>query len=180
MEIVVTDIGNLIQFGLGNRLTYSIDYNKGDQKIVYDDGSGTKQEAYKIGNKYYTVTNNGAPLEVTSLPLQFSLPDLLYSSLTAPGAMTFTAAGSEQVNGRAATKYNGSGSLSRLATNPLLAVAIGGASGDITGPVWVDTREEFLVAGDIAVNVTSPRTGTTRLRMDVTRVNQVGPIALPR
>jgi hypothetical protein len=178
MEIVVTDIGNLIQFGLGNRLSYSIDYNKGDQRIVFDDGSGTKQEAYKVGGKFYTVTN-GAKLEVTSLPLQFTLPDLLYSSLTAQGAMTFTAAGSEQVNGRATTKYNGTGTLARLATNPLLALALAGASGDVAGPVWIDTREEFLVAGEIAVNVTAPRTGTTKLRMDVTQVNGVGPIRVP-
>ena len=179
MEIVVTDIGNLIQFGLGNKLTYSIDYNKGDQKIVFDDGSGTKQEAYKVGGKFYTVTN-GATTPVTSLPLQYTLPDLLYSTLTAPGAMTFTAAGNEQVNGRATTKYAGVGSLSKLATNPLLAVALAGANGDITGPVWVDTGQSFLVAGDITVNVTSPKAGTTKLRMDVTQVNQVAPIKAPQ
>lgn len=179
LEIVVTDIGNLLQFGLGNRLTYSIDVYKGDQRIVYDDGSGTKQEAYKVGGKFYTVTN-GVATEVSNLPLQYTLPELLYSTLTAPGAMTFTAAGNEQMNGRAATKYNGTGTLARLSTNPLLAVALAGATGDISGPIWIDTAESFLVAGDIAVNVTAPRTGTTKLRMDVTRVNQVAPITLPR
>jgi hypothetical protein len=179
LEIVVTDVGNLLQFGLGNRLTYSIDANKGDQRIVYDDGSGVKQEAYKVGGKSYTVTN-GVATEVSSLPLQFTLPELLYSTLTAPGAMTFTAAGSEQMNGRATTKYTGTGQIARLATNPLLALALAGATGDLSGPIWVDTREEFLVAGDIAVNVTAPRTGTTKLRMDLTRVNQVPPVTLPR
>jgi hypothetical protein len=179
MEIVVTDIGNLLQFGLGNKLTYSIDSNKGDQKIVYDDGSGTKQEAYKVGGKYYTVTN-GVATAVTSLPLQFTLPDLLYSTLTAPGAMVFTIAGSEQVNGRATTKYIGTGSLARLSTNPIMAVALAGASGDLAGPIWIDTQQGFLVAGDIAVNVTVPTKGTTRLRIDVTQVNQVGPITLPK
>jgi hypothetical protein len=118
--------------------------------------------------------------EVSSLPLQFSLPELLYSTLTAPGAMTFTAAGNEQVNGRDTTKYNGTGQLTRLATNPLLALALAGATGDLSGPIWIDTREQFLVAGDIAVNVAAPRTGTTKLRMDVTQVNQVAPITLPR
>ncbi len=179
LDIVVTDIGNLLQFGLGNKLTYSIDVNKGDQRIAIDDGSGTRQEAYKVGGKTYTVAG-GQAAEVPSLPLIFTLPDLLYSTLTAPGAVLFTASGSEQVNGRATTKYSGSGTLARLATNPLLAIALGSASGEIAGPIWVDTRESFLVAGDLAVSVTSPRSGTTKLRMDVTQVNHVGPISLPR
>ena len=178
MEIVVTDIGNLLQFGLGNKLTYSIDYNKGDQRIVIDDGTGVKQEALKVGGKFYTVTNNVAT-ETTSLPLLYTLPDLLYSTLTAPGAMTFTAGGNEQINDRAATKYNGTGTLARLASNPLFAIALAGSAGDIEGPIWVDSRESFLVAGDITVKVAAPRSGTTKLRMDVTKVNQVGPITLP-
>ena len=179
MEIVVTDIGNLLQFGLGNRLVYAIDYHKGDQRIVIDDGTGTKQEAYKVGGKFYTVTG-GVATEVSSLPLLYTLPELLYSTLTAPGAMTFTASGNEQVNDRAATKYAGTGTLARLASNPLFAIALAGTAGDIAGPIWIDTRESFLVAGEIAVNVTAPRTGTTKLRMDVTKVNQGGAITLPR
>ena len=92
LEIVVTDIGNLLQFGLGNKLTYSIDYNKGDQRIVIDDGTGTKQEALRVGGKFYTVAN-GVATETGSLPLIYTLPDLLYGALTAPGAMTFASGG---------------------------------------------------------------------------------------
>ena len=179
LEIVVTDIGNLLQFGLGSKLSYSIDYSKGDQRIVIDDGTGTKQEAYKVGGKFYSVSN-GVATETPSLPLIFTLPDLLYGTLTAPGAMTFTASGEERVNDRATTKYTGAGTLARLSANPMLALALGGATGDIAGPVWIDTRESFLVAGDLAVNITAPRTGTTKLRMDVTKVNQGGAITLPR
>ncbi len=179
MEIVVTDIGNLLQFGLGNKLTYSIDFNKGDQRIVVDDGTGTKQEGYKVGGKSYTV-ENGKATEISSLPLIYTLPDLLYGTLTAPGAMTFTASGSEQVNDRSTTKFVGTGSLARLSSNPLLALALAGASGDIAGPLWVDTRESFLVAGDFTVTLAAPRSGTTKLRMDVTKVNQVSPISVPK
>ena len=46
--------------------------------------------------------------------------------------------------------------------------------------VTLRLRDGTSVAGDIAVNITAPRTGTTKLRMDVTRVNQVAPITLPR
>jgi hypothetical protein len=179
MEIVVTDIGNLLQFGLGDKLTYSIDYNKGDQRIIIDDGSGVKQEALKVGGKFYTVTNNVAT-ETSSLPLIYTLPDLLYGTLTAPGAMTFTVGGNEQINDRAATKYNGTGTLARLSTNPLFAIALAGTAGDIEGPIWVDSRESFLVAGDITVKLAAPRSGTTRLRIDVSKVNRVGAITLPR
>lgn len=179
LEIVVTDIGNLLQFGLGNKLTYSIDSNKGDQRISVDDGSGIKQEGYKVGGKAYTV-ENGKASEVASLPLIYTLPDLLYNTLTVPGAMTFTATGSEQVNDRSSTKYSGTGTLARLSSNPLLALALAGASGDIAGSIWIDTRESFLVAGDLTVTLAAPRTGTTKLRMDVTKVNQIAPISVPK
>jgi len=123
---------------------------------------------------------NGKATEISSLPLIYTLPDLLYGTLTAPGAMTFTAAGSEQVNDRSTTKYVGTGTLARLSSNPLLAVALAGASGDIAGSIWVDTRDSFLVAGDLSVSLAAPRTGTTKLRMDVTKVNQIAPITVPK
>src|SRR3954447_13123643 len=106
LEIKADGVGTLIPLGIGNTLTYVIDANGGNQKIVIDDGTGTKQEGYKVGGKTYLV-QNGQVTEATSLPLLFTLPDLLYNAVTAPGVMTFTAAGSEQVNGRATTKYNG-------------------------------------------------------------------------
>ena len=96
LEIRAEGIGTLVPLGIGNTLVYTIDANGGNQKIVIDDGSGTKQEGYKVGNKYYLVTD-GVVAEQTSLPLIFTLPDILYNSLTAPGVMTFTSAGSEEV-----------------------------------------------------------------------------------
>lgn len=179
LEIVATGVGSLIPLGISNNLTYSIDFNKGNQHIVIDDGSGTKQEGYKVNDKFYLV-NGTQVTDATSFPLIFTLPDLLYSNLTAPGAVTFTAAGNEQVNGRAATKYNGTGQLSKLASNPLLAAALGTAAGDISGPIWVDAQGSFLVSADLMVNVTAPQAGVVRVKMDTTKVGQVGPITAPK
>ena len=179
LEIRAEGIGTLVPLGIGNTLVYTIDANGGNQKIVIDDGTGVKQEGYKVGTKYYLVTN-GLAVEQTSLPLIFTLPDILYNSLTAPGVMTFTAAGSEQVNGRQTTKYTGTGQVARLAANPIFALALPNAQGDIAGPLWVDTAGNFLVAGDLTINLTAPQAGTARLRIDVTQVGQVGPITAPR
>lgn len=179
LEIKVDGVGTLLPIGLGNTLTYVIDASGGNQKIVIDDGSATKQEGYKVGGKSYTVTN-GVVAEVTSLPLLFTLPDLLYSTLTGPGVMTFSPTGAEQLNGRAATKFSGSGQLARLSTNPLFAVALPNAQGSITGPLWVATPGDFLVAADLTINQTAPQTGVTRLRLDVTNVGNVAPIVAPR
>jgi hypothetical protein len=178
LEIRAEGIGTLVPLGIGNTLVYTIDANGGNQKIEIDDGSGTKQEGYKVGSKYYLVTN-GVAAEQTSLPLIFTLPDLLYNSLTAPGVMTFTSAGSEQVNGRQTTKYNGSGQVARLAANPIFALALPNAQGDVSGPLWVDTAGNFLVAGDLTINLTAPQPGTARLRLDVTQIGQVAPITAP-
>jgi hypothetical protein len=179
LEIKVDGLGTLVPLGIGNTLTYTIDASGADQKIVIDDGTGVKQEGYKVGGKFYTVTN-GQVAEVTSLPLLFTLPDLLYSSLTGPGVMTFTSSGNEQINGRTATKYDGTGSVARLASNPLFALAIPNAQGTVNGPIWVDTTGNFLVAADLAINLTAPQVGTARMRLDVTGVGQGSPITAPR
>jgi hypothetical protein len=179
LVIKADGVGTLLPLGIGNTLTYVIDANGGNQKIVIDDGSGTKQEGYKIGGKYYLI-QNGQATEMTSLPLLFTLPDLLYNAVTAPGVMTFTAAGSEQVNGRATTKYNGTGQVASLSSNPIFALALPNAQGNINGPIWVDSQGNFLVAGDLTLNLTAPQIGTARLRLDVTKVGQVGPITAPK
>ncbi len=179
LDIKVSGLSALIPFGVGDALGYTTEANGGNQRIRFDDGTGQIQEVYRIGGKTYVVTG-GQASEVTSPPLAFTLPDLLYTNLTAPGVTTFTAAGGEQVNGRATTKYTGTGQLAGLSGNPLLAAALGNAAGEITGTIWVDAQQGFLVAADLRVNVTAPQTGTVTLQMDVTQVGQVGPIALPR
>lgn len=179
LEIKVDGLGTIVPLGIGNTLTYTIDANGADQKIVIDDGSGVKQEGYKVGGRFYSVTN-GQVSEVTSLPLLFTLPELLYTSLTGPGVMTFTGDGSEQINGRAAAKYTGSGSVARLAANPIFALAIPNAQGTVSGPIWVATPGDFLAAADLTINLTAPQAGTAKLRLDVTRVGQVDPITAPR
>ncbi len=179
LEIKVVGLGSLLPLGIGNTLTYTIDANGSDQKIVIDDGSGTTQEGYRVGGKTYLVTN-GQAVESTSLPLLFTLPDLLYSSLTAQGVMTFTLSGDEQMNGRSTVKYQGNGSIARLAANPLFALALPNAQGEVHGPLWVDKTENFLVAADFTITLTTPQAGTAKMRLDVTRVGQVGPITLPR
>jgi hypothetical protein len=178
LEILVTGLDVLLPVGLGDKLNYTIDVNHGNQHIIVVDGTGAKQEAYQVGGKSYLVTN-GQAAETTSLPLVFTLPSLLYSSMTAPGAVAFTAVSDEQVNGRATTRYDGKGHLKDLSSNPLIALALAGADGDISGPIWIDRDQSFLVASDQTINLTTPRQGTTKLRMDVTKVGQVGPIELP-
>ncbi len=179
LDIKVTGLSALIPLGVGDALGYTTEASGGNQRVRFDDGTGQIQEVYRIGGKTYVVTG-GQPGEVTSPPLAFTLPDLLYSNLTAPGVTTFTAAGSEQVNGRATTKYTGTGQLAGLSGNPLFAALLANAAGAISGTIWVDAQQGFLVAADLRVNVTAPQTGTVTLRMDVTQVGQVGPIALPR
>lgn len=179
LEITASGFDKLLPLGLGSSLTISTDYNNGNQHTIVTDNAGFRQEAYKVGGKFYSV-DNGQVTEVTSLPLLFNLPDLLYLYLTAPGTTSFTMAGAEQINGRTTTKYQGTGSVARLAANPLLGGALAGASGDIKATVWIDSQGNFLVAGDITVDATAPTPATAKLRMDVTRIGQVGPIQAPR
>jgi hypothetical protein len=178
LDIAVTGLGALIPFGLGDNLTYRIEANGGNQRVQLIDGSGATQEYYKIGNKTYLVVA-GQSSEI-SAPILLTLPDLLYANLTAQGVTTFTAAGTEERNGRSTTRYNGRGQLAGLAGNPLLAAALASAAGEITGPIWIATPGDYLIAGDLNLNLTAPQPGTTRVRMDVTRIGAVGPITLPR
>lgn len=179
LDITANGLNALIPFGVGDTLTYQIEARGGNQRVTITDGAGGTQEAYRVAGKNYLVAA-GQVTEVTALPLIFTLPDLLYTNLTAPGVTTFTAAGNERVNGRATTRYNGNGQLATLAGNPLLAAALGNVRGEIAGTIWVDSPGDFLVAGDLQVNVAAPQAGTAKLRMDVTQVGQVGPIELPR
>ncbi len=117
LDIVVSGLSKVIPFGLGDTLTYRIDYYKGNQRVQLVDGSGATQEFLKIGDRTYSIIN-GQAVELPTPPILLTLPDLLYSNLTAPGVTTFTAAGEERVNDRAATKYTGSGQLAGLAGNP--------------------------------------------------------------
>ena len=179
LEIRATGLDRIVP-GAGSSLTITTDYYRGDQRTVIEGAPGGKQEAYKIGDRVYLVDPNGQVTEPPSMPLLFTLPDLLYLNLTSPGITTFTQAGSEQVNGRTTTRYNGTGNLARLAANPLLAGALAGATGEIRATVWVDAQAGFLVAADLAIETTAPQAGTARMRMDVTGVNQGNPIRPPR
>lgn len=180
LDVTVSGLNRLLPVGLGDTLIYRIDYYKGNQRVQLVDSAGATQEYLKIGNKAYQVAN-GQATELPTLPLLLTLPDLLYPTLTAPGVTSFTAAGEERVNDRATTRYNGAGQLATLSSNPLLAAALAGASGEISGPVWIDRDGGFLVAGELKLTLAAPQPGTATLRFDTTRVNdpQAKPIALP-
>lgn len=180
LDVTVSGLNRLLPVGLGDTLIYRIDYYKGNQRVRLVDSAGATQEYLKIGNKTYQVAN-GQATELPTPPLLLTLPDLLYPTLTAPGVTTFTAAGEERVNDRATTRYNGSGQLAGLSTNPLLAAALAGASGEISGPVWIDRDAGFLVAGELKLTLSAPQPGTVTWRFDTTNVNdpQAQPIALP-
>jgi hypothetical protein len=180
LEIKATGLERIVPGGVGSSLTIATDYYRGDQHTIIEDPTTGKQEAYKVGDKVYLVDASGQVTEPPSMPLLFTLPDLLYLNLTSPGITTFTQAGSEQVNGRATTRYNGTGNLARLAANPLLAGALAGATGEIRATIWIDAQGGFLVAADLAIETTAPQPGTARMRMDVTGVNQGNPIRPPR
>ena len=180
LEIRATGLERVVPGGVGSSLTITTDYYRGDQHTTIEDPTTGRQQAYKIGDRVYLVDAGGQITEPPSMPLLFTLPDLLYLNLTSPGITTFSQAGSEQVNGRATTRYNGTGNLARLAANPLLAGALAGATGEIRATVWVDAQAGFLVAADLAIETTAPQPGTAGMRMDVTGVNQGNPIRPPR
>ncbi|HEX5503132.1 MAG TPA: LppX_LprAFG lipoprotein [Thermomicrobiales bacterium] len=205
LVVTATGFDRILPLGLSNNLTLTTDYHQGDQHTTVTDGAGLRQDVYKVGDKTYLVDNNATPTEVTNPPLLVSLPALLYLNLTAPGVTTFHEAGSERVNGRDTTKYVGTGNLSGLAANPLLANALAGASGAIQATVWIDQQGGYLVAGDLTIETTNLRVATpalgfpaspvahapagtpgtpgpttAHLRIDVTQIGQVGPIQPPR
>lgn len=205
LVVTATGFDRLLPLGLASSMTLTTDYHQGDQHTTVVDSAGQRQDVYKVGDKTYLVDNNATPTEVTNPPLLVSLPALLYLNLTAPGVTTFHEAGSERVNGRDTTKYVGTGNLSGLAANPLLANALAGASGDIRATVWIDKQGGYLVAGDLTIETTNlppatpafglpasptaaapagtpgtPGPATAHLRIDVTQIGQVGPIQPPR
>lgn len=167
--------------GLSGNLNPVFEYNGGNQKVTLSAG-GANLEAYQVGGNLYVNTpivgvvqaDASNPLAAPAQTL-FTTPQALLTALVPAGA-TYTAAGTESINGRTATRYTANVALNDLGfVNPALA----GQSGTAATTVWVDTAQGYLVA--LASNITSSTAGTTATaRLDVTNVGQTPAIAVPR
>jgi len=167
--------------GLSGDLRPVFDYNGGNQKVTLSAG-GTNLEAYGVGgNLYVSAPVVGVVQADASNPLTapaqalFATPQALLAALVPAGA-TYTAAGTESINGRMATRYTANVALNDLGfVDPSLA----GQSGTAATTVWVDTTQGYLVA--LASNITAATAGTTATaRLDVTNVGQTPAIVVPR
>jgi hypothetical protein len=167
--------------GLSGDLRPVFEYNGGNQKVTLAT-AGTNLEAYQVGGTLYVNTplvgavqaDSSNPLTAPAQTL-FATPQALLNVLVPTGA-TYTAAGTESINGRTATRYTATVALNDLGfVNPSLA----GQSGTAATTVWVDTAEGYLVA--LESNITASTANTTATaRLDVTDVGQTPAINVPR
>lgn len=167
--------------GLSGDLSPVFEYNGGNQKVTLSSG-GTNLEAYQVGGQLYVntpiigvVQADGSNPLATPAQTLFATPQALLTALL-PSNASYTAAGTESVNGRTATRYTASVTLSDLGfVDPSLA----GQSGTAATTAWVDTAQGYLVA--LTSNITSSTANTTATaRLDVTNVGQTPAIAVPR
>lgn len=168
--------------GLTGDLRPVFEYNGGNRKVTLS-AAGTNVEGYRVGGTLYARApvvgvvpadaSNPLTAPVTAL---FAAPDAILAALV-PANATYTAAGTETVNGRQATRYNATIALTDLAfVNPALA----GQRGTATTSVWVDNAQGVVVAleSNIRSEGAAPTTATARL--DVTNIGQTPAITVPR
>jgi hypothetical protein len=163
----------------------------GDMKPVFEYSGGNKRvtlagvtpavEALQIGSTIYVrnplggyvQADSGNPLAAPAQAL-FSAPDMILAALI-PAGGTYTAAGTETVNGQSATRYTTTTTLTDLAfVNPALA----GQGGTAATTIWVDNAQGYIVA--LESTITPNQGGTAaKARLDVTNVGQVPAITAP-
>jgi hypothetical protein len=170
---------------------FSIGGLSGDLKPVYEYSGGNRRvtvagvtpaiEARQVGVTIYVQNplggfvqaDSGNPLAAPALAL-FAAPDTILGSLI-PATGTYTPAGTETVNGQAATRYTTTTTLTDLAfVNPTLA----GQGGVATTTIWVDNAQGYIVALETTITP-NQGTSTATARLDVTNVGQVPAITAP-
>jgi hypothetical protein len=162
-------------------LTITQEVNKGDQHVTAQAGTMRVGEAYQSGDKLFVRQGDGAfqetdaasPSAATAQAL-LNLPKTLLTNLL-PTRADFTPAGADTIHGQPATKYTATVPLDNLAfVNP----ALRGQSGSAAMIVWVDDATGALTATD--ATITSNNQPAAHLRLDVTDVGKVGPLAPPK
>jgi hypothetical protein len=155
--------------------------NKTDQHVTVLAGQTRVSEAYLSGGKLFVrqgdggfqETDTASPNAATAQTL-LNLPKALLTNLL-PARADFTPAGADTVRGQPATKYTATVPLDTLTfINPTRR----GQSGSAAMTVWVDNATGALTATD--ATITSNNQPAAHLRLDVTDVGNVGPLAPPR
>lgn len=163
----------------------------GDLKPVFEYSGGNRRvtlagvtpavEATQVGSTIYVrnplggfvQADSGNPLAAPAQAL-FSAPETILAALIPTGG-TYTAAGTETVNGQAATRYTTTTALTDLAfVNPALA----GQGGTATTTIWVDNAQGYIVALQSSIVPNGGGSAATA-RLDVTNVGQVPAITAP-
>jgi hypothetical protein len=162
-------------------LTVTQEVNQTDQHVTALAGTTRVGEAYQSGGKLFVRQGDGAfqetdaasPGAATTQAL-LNLPKTLLTNLL-PARADFTPAGTDTIHGQPATKYTATVPLDNLAfVNPTLR----GQPGSAAMTVWVDDVNGALVA--TGATITSNNQPAAHLRLDVTDIGKVGPLAPPR
>jgi len=170
--------------GFSGTLNPVFDYADSNAKVTLTSGSASI-DAYKVNGQLYTrapvlgvvPANQSNPLTPTAETL-FGLPDQILKVLIPSGAQ-FTRAGTDTVNGRAATKYTSTIAVSDLG---LLNPALSGQQGSATTTIWVDDAQGYILALDSTISASTSGTTATpiKIHLDVTDVGQVPAITVPQ
>ena len=170
--------------GFSGTLSPVFDYADGNTKVAMTSGGATI-EAYKVNGQLYTrapllgvvPADQSNPLAPTAENL-FALPDQILKVIIPSGAQ-YTRAGSETVNGRAATKYTSTIAVSDLG---VLNPALSGQQGSAATTIWVDDAQGYIAAIDSSISATTSGTTATpiKVHLDVTDVGQVPAITVPK
>ena len=161
------------------------EYNQSNQRMIATAPNNAEVlEAYRIGTRVSVrvppATNflevGEADLVAPLVASLFELPGALLANITQAGAQ-YTPAGTEMVNGRAAVKYSGSVALLDLG---FLDPSLQGQRGTSETTIWVASDRGIVVAAEAVVKQEASDSAMYALRLDITDVGQVGPLAVPR
>lgn len=169
--------------GLSGNLAPVYDVNGNNRKVTLPNVAGVNLEAYQIAgaisvadpvNGGYVAADPSNPLSIPAQAL-FSLPDTLIFTL-APVNATYTTQGTQTINGRTVVAYR---TQTQLADLGFVSPTLQGQSGTATTTIYLDSAQGFLVALESTVASSSAAT-TATARLDVTDINQVPAIAVPK
>lgn len=134
----------------------------GGKPVLEGKLTGRRVAIRQPGGAYATV----GPTDTAAIALQTfaDLPKAILTNLT-PATARYTSAGSETVNGRAATRYTATVPLASLG---FVDPALQSQRGIATSTVWVADDGAYLVAADATIQAEGSMTTIARLRLDVT------------
>jgi hypothetical protein len=177
------------------RLAY--EYNGDNEHLIVTNRSDVQiLDAYRIDGQIFLQPLPGTGFvelnqsEPFAAPVKglFDLPATLLDNLTGAGTR-YTPAGTKTVNGRAATGYTGNVPLVNLELlRPLVTFGpldrpLEGQDATAATTIWVGDDRNVIVATEALVQAEPGPGGSGNdfeIRLDVTDIGQVGPIAVPR